>query len=460
MSPRIRRITVALAASLGVLTAAHSAQGAIVSVTPSCYSDAAATQVISCGNLNSIVREPTNLRRWIRWAVVADAGDTIDLNWPNTLNQTAFGVNTPNGQVQKCFDPPAPLPIGTYTTPIREMNDGLWSRCAARSRPAPTLEVPVPVFSAWSPLTGVPILVDRTPPTASATASRPPEATGWYTSPVTISWSGQDPAPSGGGVGSGIGPCTAARTYSGPETTAAGTLITGSCIDLVGNTSTNAARNITIKYDATPPALSNVTAVTSGGNNLVSWQVSADTTKVEVWRTHSQGGADTLIYTSTFGNQVLDPSINPLAAYTYRIIAFDPAGNRAVQLINPTLVQAPTPPPSPPTAPTPVVTIAQPLLRPRDRSIVRVAPIVRWPAVAGAKYYNVQLFINGKKVLSAWPKVARYNMPTKWTYNGKRYRMPRGVRVRWYVWPAFGTTSKPKFGTLIGTARFTLTKKR
>jgi hypothetical protein len=86
-------------------------------------------------------------------------------------------------------------------------------------------------------------------------------------------------------------------------------------------------------------------------------------------------------------------------------------------------------------------------LRPLNGSLVRTAtPLLTWKPFKGTKYYNVQLFVNGKRVLVGWPTKASYKIPA-----GK---LQPGTYV-WYVWPALrGKKGAASFGKLIGRATF------
>src|SRR5690242_1452599 len=68
--------------------------------------------------------------------------------------------------------------------------------------------------------------VDATAPATTVAPNRAPNATGWYRSGVTLTWSGTDAT-------SGIASCTAPLTYSGPDTTAV--TESGTCQDNAGN---------------------------------------------------------------------------------------------------------------------------------------------------------------------------------------------------------------------------------
>ncbi len=90
-------------------------------------------------------------------------------------------------------------------------------------------------------------------------------------------------------------------------------------------------------------------------------------------------------------------------------------------------------------------------LRPLNGSVVRSAtPKLTWKATKGTAYYNVQLFVKGKRVLTGWPSQAAFNIP--------KGKLEPGTYV-WYVWPAVkGKRSSPTFGKLIGRATFTYKK--
>jgi predicted outer membrane repeat protein len=84
--------------------------------------------------------------------------------------------------------------------------------------------------------------IDLTAPTSvSGSAGRLPDQNGWYTSPVTITFSGT-------GDISGIDSCTS-TTYSGPDSGSAS--VPGTCTDKAGNTS--APVSFGFQYDATAP---------------------------------------------------------------------------------------------------------------------------------------------------------------------------------------------------------------
>ena len=83
--------------------------------------------------------------------------------------------------------------------------------------------------------------------------------------------------------------------------------------------------------------------------------------------------------------------------------------------------------------------------------------MLRWRRIARASHHNVQLFRNGKKILSAWP-----TRPTTscraWSYGGKRHRLGKGT-YRWLLWAGYGHRSEHRYGKLLGKRTFIVTLK-
>ena len=85
-------------------------------------------------------------------------------------------------------------------------------------------------------------------------------------------------------------------------------------------------------------------------------------------------------------------------------------------------------------------------LRPVTGSRVTAAPRLTWPAAAGTAYYNVQVFLNGKRIVVGWPSEASYRLPAR--------LLAPGIYT-WFVWPAIKHAgAAPTFGSLIGRATF------
>ena len=96
------------------------------------------------------------------------------------------------------------------------------------------------------------------------------------------------------------------------------------------------------------------------------------------------------------------------------------------------------------------------LLSPANGAIVDGRPMLRWTEVNGARYYNVQLLRDGRKVLSAWPGKPHFELKRAWHFNGHRFRLKPGRRYTWLVWPGRGKRSRNDYGPLIGRGTFTV----
>ncbi len=96
------------------------------------------------------------------------------------------------------------------------------------------------------------------------------------------------------------------------------------------------------------------------------------------------------------------------------------------------------------------------LLGPAAGAVVKAPPLLRWKAVKGATFYNVQLYRNGVKVLSTWPGAA--TAPARQA-RGRTAASSSGSQpgiYRWYVWGARGTRAKPVYGSVLGSSTFTV----
>jgi hypothetical protein len=80
-------------------------------------------------------------------------------------------------------------------------------------------------------------------------------------------------------------------------------------------------------------------------------------------------------------------------------------------------------------------------------------PMLRWVAVRGASYYNVQLYRGTRKVLSAWPRGNQLKLQALWRFAGRRERLLPGA-YHWFVWPGRGPRSRVNYGPLVGRSSF------
>jgi hypothetical protein len=119
---------------------------------------------------------------------------------------------------------------------------------------------------------------------------------------------------------------------------------------------------------------------------------------------------------------------------------------------------SPPPPPPPPLPPPPPPPPARrppqtALIAPAARARLSAPPLLRWRAVPRARFYNVQLYRRGVKILSLWPTRARLKLRRQWTYKGRVQRLRPGLYA-WAVWPAFGGGNNPRYGRILGISSF------
>jgi hypothetical protein len=264
---------------------------------------------------------------------------------------------------------------------------------------------------------------DATAPVVTALRpARPPDRAGWYTRPVIVTAGGSDAT-------SGIADCPPV-TYAGPDNPAAH--VTAGCRDVAGNLAT---RTLPLRYDATPPRLGAVAA--EPGDRLVRlrWIVPADARRVRVTRAPGRRGTRSSVLVRRAARGLTDTAVRNGRRYVYRVTALDAAGNATTRSV--------------------VLRPGRRLLAPAARARLAGPPLLRWTAVRGARYYNVQLFRGARKVLSAWPRLPRLRLHSTWRFAGTT-RTLRAGRYRWYVWPGIGEPRLRRFGPLVGRRDFTL----
>jgi hypothetical protein len=266
------------------------------------------------------------------------------------------------------------------------------------------------------------LLYDATPPTISAPRSRPPDHHGWYSHPVRFSFTGTDAL-------SGISGCSTV-TYSGPDT-ATGSVI-GTCRDQAGNVAT---MSVPLRYGGAPPPL-RVAANTGDGAVSLQWRAGVALSSLVLSRSPGIGGAARSVVYRGSRASFRDTNVRNGVRYRYTLTAVDPAGIASVRTI--------------------FVTAGPHLIAPMVGARLNAPPLLSWTPVNGASYYNVQLFRAGK-ILSAWPTEVRLQLQRTWTFEGRRIRLKPG-RYRWYVWPGFGSRSAARYGSLVGSGSFTVSR--
>jgi hypothetical protein len=281
---------------------------------------------------------------------------------------------------------------------------------------------------------------DATAPVLTgATPERPANAGGWFNRPVRFDVQATDAT-------SGIADCPSV-IYGGPESATAS--FSAGCRDWAGNAS---SRAFGLKYDATPPPVPELKATASDRSVALSWRSGGDVESVEVARTPGLGSDHATVVFRGPGSTFVDGRVDNGVRYVYEVRVRDAAGNAN----NDTVVAVPTASaaggaPQGPGA----VRRGRRLLAPSKGAVLRAGdpPLLQWTPVRGARYYNVQLFRRGRKIMSVWPTRPRYQMKRRWTYRGKLRRLVPG-KYRWLVWPGFGPRSKADYGRRMGPSTF------
>jgi hypothetical protein len=259
---------------------------------------------------------------------------------------------------------------------------------------------------------------DATPPAVTVAPERPPNAAGWYNRPVRLAVGGSDEL-------AGLESCSSAP-YAGPD--AASVALVGTCRDVAGNA---ASKAVAIRYDATPPKLGGVRTALGNGAVTLRWSASTDAAAFVVRRRAGAKGAETTVYSGT-ARAFTDRGLRNGIRYHYTVLGSDQAGNVTTER---------------------TLAVPRALFAPADGARVRTPPLLRWAAVAGAGYYNVQLYRGTRKILTLWPASTRLRLHRAWTFDGRRLRLGPGV-YRWYVFPGFGARKAGRYGKLLGGSTF------
>jgi hypothetical protein len=253
---------------------------------------------------------------------------------------------------------------------------------------------------------------DATPPSVTAgTPDRGADFNGWYNHRLVVSYAGTDPT-------SGIASCDSVA-YDKPDDASA--KVSGRCRDNAGNVS--APTDVGFRYDSTPPKLAKLTANAGDATVAMTWSASADVASVKIMRTRGGAGTPVTLYDGKRLTAFTDKKVHDGSRYAYVVAAFDQAGNEADAKI--------------------AATPSAPLLAPRRSAVVHGGTTLRWRPAPGATYYNVQLWLGGRKVLTTWP--AAPSLPLS--------RLRPGSYT-WFVWPGRGPRPLHRYGPLLGRSTF------
>lgn len=234
-------------------------------------------------------------------------------------------------------------------------------------------------------------------------------------------------------------PCASPATYSGLAPGAHTFAVRAT--DAAGNSSATAGYGWTIEDKVGPAAVNRVRRNVGYRLLKLAWRrpPDADFDHVRVFVSKGQKGAKarrrTLVYSGTATHYTKKRFDNG-TYHRYTIVSYDVRGNASRGVL--------------------VVVRPSILLRsPRLGAVVHVPPRLVWAGVRGASFYNVQLYREGRKILSAWPKAPRLALRGRWSYAGRSFRLKKGA-YSWFVWPAFGSRKESRYGHPLGWSAFTV----
>jgi hypothetical protein len=268
------------------------------------------------------------------------------------------------------------------------------------------------------------IRYDATAPEVAAVPDRAARAGGWYNATLRVSFTGKD-------SGSGVKECSPPVEYKGPDANPA--KLVGQCRDNAGHLS--APLTFEFRFDSTKPPRPVVTFLHRGASIALSWKRPRDVVRSEVMRSPGLRGKRAAVVWSGRGTRFVDRKIASGMRYWYEVRLYDQAGNVAARSVG---VR-------------PVVGVLSPV----NGAVLRGSPVIEWVAVKKARFYNVQLWRGGTKVLTTWLTTTRLALPRSWRFGGKRQRLVAGS-YRVFIWPAFGTPKNPGYGRLVGRVGFVI----
>ncbi len=223
------------------------------------------------------------------------------------------------------------------------------------------------------------------------------------------------------------------QSYSGLED--GSYLFTLRVTDTIGNVS---ERNRSWQVDTTPPPRVNDFR-THAGNGWVKLRWSkpgeAGYDHVLIQRKRASGSTWKTLGIRRNDTSIVDWKARNDVLYDYSIRSVDKAGNRSVA--------------------SRARGRASRILSPQFDAVLSRPPLIDWITVRRASYYNLQVWRNGRKILSVWPSKSERRLEASWTYNGKRYSLS-GDRYLVYVWPGFGPKLLADYGSLLGWSAFVM----
>jgi hypothetical protein len=191
-----------------------------------------------------------------------------------------------------------------------------------------------------------------------------------------------------------------------------------------------------------PPEVTNVKVTPLDGAARIQWKAGGRQVMVtrssSSTRSLSAVGDEVVVYTGTASSYV-DRGLQNGVEYRYVVRAVDPAGNHSAGVAA-------------------VIVPRRNLLKsPKDGARLRKAPKLTWALDSEAAYYNAQLLLNGKKILSVWPTSPAFALKKTWKYEGRKYTLAPGLYT-WFVWPGYGARSAVDYGELMGSRTFRIVR--
>jgi len=191
-----------------------------------------------------------------------------------------------------------------------------------------------------------------------------------------------------------------------------------------------------------PAEVTNVKVTPLDGAARIQWK--AGGRQVMVTRSSSSTrslsaiGDEVVVYKGTASSYV-DRGLQNGVEYRYVVSAVDAAGNHSAGVAA-------------------VIVPRRNLLKsPKDGARLRKAPKLTWALDSEAAYYNAQLLLNGKKILSVWPTSPAFAVKKTWKYEGRKYTLTPGLYT-WFVWPGYGARSAVDYGELMGSRTFRIVR--
>jgi hypothetical protein len=104
----------------------------------------------------------------------------------------------------------------------------------------------------------------------------------------------------------------------------------------------------------------------------------------------------------------------------------------------------------------PSPTVVEPVREQRsaDSQGIARATELRWPLVAGADFYDVVLWRDGKRVLDVWPRTNRLVVPAGGALEARTLAPGRYL---WFVYAGFDGKTAPRFGALLAHGELDVT---